>query len=171
VKQKHKTKRDFYRVDFVTTYSVEECRAILQRETARMAPDWQRIFLHDDNSFIIERLVTLPVLMQVRSESAVEVCFKGTLEAIENGTRVRGAVSPDSYENYRYLYITAAIVLVIAIIIGVVLIITLEAWPVFVAIALVMFPLWAFLTWRWREIRWYPLELTNWVRTQLSTRE
>jgi hypothetical protein len=170
MKTRDKTKRDLFRVDFLTAYTVEQCRDILQRETVRMAPDWQRIFLRDDDSFVIERLVTLPLLLRVEGENGIEVRFRGTLDAVEKGTRVHGTIMPDTLERYRQARLVMDIGGVLAAITGAIIIL-IEAWLVLLALGLITLPLWAFMTWRWREIRWYPLELTHWIRHQLESDE
>jgi hypothetical protein len=169
MKPKRKTKHDLFRVDFVTAYTVEECRDILQRETARTAPDWQRIFLHDD-SFIIERLATLPLLLRAEGENGIEVRFKGIFDPVDNGTRVHGAIMPDTLDRYRQAHLAMNIGGVLAAIIAVILGL-IQAWPILLVLGLITLPLWAFMTWRWREIRWYPLELTHWIRHQLENDE
>jgi hypothetical protein len=168
LKPKPKRKRDHinWRLDFVTALTVDECRERLERATARLAPDWQRIYLGDDNSFIIERLVTRGV-QGTDYEGAVEIRFKGTLEQVATGTRVRGTITEDTYERLMTAKWLVGVLAVIALtMLGIAAIVT-GTWEILI-VAVVVFGLFvAGVTWDWNRTKWYPVQLMNWIRQQL----
>lgn len=165
MKLKHNTKHDLHSLDFVTPLTIEECRAILERETTR-----QRVSLRDNNTFVIERLVALPELLQTDSESAIEVRFKGALEAVENGTRVRGAVTPGTYKQYAEERTGMISLSVLTAIMGAVAV-ALGAWEIAPILLVVIAVMWGFMIWRWREVRHYPAEVVSWLEQQLASYE
>jgi len=162
-----KLKRDLNRLDFVTSRPIDECRAVLERETARFAPDWQRIFLHDDNTIFVERLVTLPAFMSTSAKPNVEVRFEGTLEPIAAGTRVRGSVTPDFYETYHRERLFAIGVTAVTAVISSIAALS-GGWVGGLLLMTITAAVWGLVIWRWREARWYPVQLMNWIREHLA---
>jgi hypothetical protein len=71
-------------VDFVTALSVDDCRARLEEAAAR---DALQLTLADEGSFALRRAVG--------DSQDAEVRFWGTLETVERGTWVWGAILED----------------------------------------------------------------------------
>jgi hypothetical protein len=114
MKPKHKTKRDLFRVDFVTAYTVEECRARLVNaayaHTARVS---------DTGTFTVERDVEWG--FPPRYGNAFKILFSGHLDPTDYGTHVQGEITPETFTRLNVsrwlMWIFTAFTLVFALVV------------------------------------------------------
>jgi hypothetical protein len=89
MKPKRKTKRDLFRVDFVTAYTVDECRDRLVS-----SGDAQSAHLSDTGAFSVEEDVEWRFPPHYKTGFKIE--FRGQLDPTGYGTRVHGAITPQT---------------------------------------------------------------------------
>jgi hypothetical protein len=90
MKPKHKIKRDLFRVDFVTGYTVEECRDRL-RMSARTT------HVSDTGAFSVEEDVEWRFLPHYKN--GFKIVFRGQLDPTDFGTHVQGEITRQTLTN------------------------------------------------------------------------
>jgi hypothetical protein len=93
-KPKHKTKRDLRRVDFVTAYTVEECRDYLTQKDLVRSDYTQTAHVGESGYFTVERDVEWG--FPPRYGAAFKILLRGQLDRTEFGTRAYGAITRET---------------------------------------------------------------------------
>jgi hypothetical protein len=139
-------------VDFVTAFSVEECRQWLEYAADQI--DTQRVDLWDDDSFTI-RCCRDSDPGDPYDDSAArvfEVRFWGTLEPRERGTWVWGTSIEESGENPEWPSRRTKVLLITLIILATAVLVLHDMRPLWIAALIVAISaLWRFWTWRRRH--------------------
>ena len=158
MKPKHKIKRDLFRADFVTAYTVEECR-----ERLVDSGDTQTVHVSDTGAFSVERDVEWG--FPPRYGTAFNILFRGHLTPTDYGTHVQGEITRQTFSRLNaskwIMWIFTTFTLVFA------LVVVEEpldpmciTWLVFVLIAGVLFSYWYVAYTR-------AIALTDWIHDQL----
>jgi hypothetical protein len=158
MKPKHKTKRDLFRVDFVTAYTVEECCDRLAN--ADYTPT---VRVNDSGAFTIEQ--DLEWQFPPRYKTGFKIEFSGQLDPTGYGTRVHGAITPQTLTRLNVskwlMWIFTGIPLLFAV---VVVEEPLDSmcfvWLAFVLIVGVLFAY-------WYTAYTHTVALTEWIHDQL----
>ena len=92
MKPKRKTKRDLFRVDFVTAYTIEECRDHLVN-----SGEAQTVHVGERGDFTVERDVEWG--FPPRYGTAFKILFRGHLTPTDYGTHVQGEITRQTLTN------------------------------------------------------------------------
>jgi hypothetical protein len=158
MKPKHKTKRDLFRVDFVTAYTVEECRDHLVN-----SGEAQTALVSDTGGFTVERDVEWG--FPPRYGTAFNILFRGQLTPTDYGTHVQGEITRETFtrlnvSKWIMWIFTAFTLLFLVVVVEEPLDPMCITWLVFVLIAGVLFSYWYVAYTR-------TIALIDWIHDQL----
>ena len=154
-------------LEFDTPLSVAQCHERLAHETRYRSPNWHRIDVHEDGSFVVARNVNIMSILRGARSQQITLRWQGTITADGAASRVSGHPHRSTrlrlmLEKWRFPWIILLLVALLPI----------HAYKTVVVTLLVLvLPLMLVSWWRWWKLQRQVRALTNTLRDALQGKQ